>query len=74
MFFFNYLSLSGAEDLVDKQITALEKLMDNLRESPLEDGDEFKKLVYGFKIRSVKGLLEWLDQKARTFARKKDHN
>jgi PadR family transcriptional regulator AphA len=67
MFFFDYLSFPGAKDLVEKQIRVLEELSDQIQRSPTKDEDGFTKLVYGFKARTVEGLLSWLVQEARPF-------
>jgi len=67
MFFFDYLSLSGAKDLVETQIQVLEKLSDKIQRIPNKDENRFMKLVYGFKTRTVESLLSWLVQEARPF-------
>jgi DNA-binding PadR family transcriptional regulator len=68
MFFFDNLSLSGAEDLVEKQIGVLEKkLSDKIQMRLNKNEDRFMKLVYGFKAKTVENLLSWLVQEARPF-------
>lgn len=67
MFFFNYLSLPGAKDLVEKQIQVLEEILGQIQRSPTEGEDGFMNLVYGFKARTLEGLLSWLIQEARPF-------
>jgi len=67
MFFFDYLSLPGAKDLVETEIRVLEKLLDKIKERPSKDESGFMKLVYGFKARNVESLLSWLVQEARPF-------
>lgn len=67
MFFFDSLSLPGAEDLVNTQIRVLQKLLDKIQRRPDKDESGFMKLVYGFKARNVESLLSWLRQEARPF-------
>jgi DNA-binding PadR family transcriptional regulator len=71
MFFFDYLSLSGAGDLIEKQIRILEQLADKIRTRRNSHEEGFMNLVYGFKTRTVEGLLSWLIQEAQPFAAKK---
>ncbi|MBN1847854.1 MAG: PadR family transcriptional regulator [Deltaproteobacteria bacterium] len=72
MFFFDFLSLSGAGDLVEKQIRILEKLAEKIRTRVNNiDKKGFMNLVYGYKLRTVESLLLWLIQEAKPFAVKK---
>lgn len=71
MFFFDYLSLSGADDLVDKQVIVLQSISDGLKINPKKQVNRYKKLVYGFKMQTIECLLTWLDREARPFACKK---
>lgn len=68
MFFFDHLSLPGAKDLVEEQIRVLERLSEKIRGKTGEGETRFIKLVYGFKVRTVEGLLSWLVHEARPFA------
>jgi PadR family transcriptional regulator AphA len=71
MFFFDYLSLSGAKDLVEKQIRVLEELLDKIQGRNHKDESGFMNLVHGFKARTVECLLSWLVQEARPFVEQK---
>jgi len=71
MFFFDYLLLPGAKDLVETQIRVLEKLLDKVQRKPNKEETGFMKLVYAFKARNVESLLSWLVQEARPFVEEK---
>ena len=71
MFFFDHLSLPGAEDLVERQIRVLEKLSERIRKRTDKDERGFMNLVYRFKARNVECLVSWLTEEARPFAEKK---
>jgi DNA-binding PadR family transcriptional regulator len=71
MFFFDHLSMPGAEDLVEKQILVFEGLLEKIRNSRNKNDDGFIKLVYGFKIRNIECLVSWLVQEARPYVERK---
>jgi PadR family transcriptional regulator, regulatory protein AphA len=68
MYFFDYLSLPGAPNLVEAQIRVLENLLERLQSRSDHDEGGFMKLVHSFKARNVECLLSWLLQDARPFA------
>jgi PadR family transcriptional regulator AphA len=67
LFFFHHLSLAGADGLVEAQTGVLENLKLTLQEKRKNEADRFMKLVYGFKVRTVVGMLSWLLRDARSF-------
>jgi PadR family transcriptional regulator, regulatory protein AphA len=70
MFFFDFLSLPGAQDLLEKQIRVLEERLDKIRKRSVKQRTGFSKLLYGFKARNVESLLSWLAEEARPFVEK----
>jgi DNA-binding PadR family transcriptional regulator len=71
MFFFDHLSLSGANGLVAKQIRVLEDLLAKIQGKTHKDEDRFMELAYGFKASNVACLISWLKQEALPFAEHK---
>ncbi len=68
LFFFQKLSLKGSQGLVQEQIRILERVREQLISSRHEENDAYKKLVFGFRIATLNGWLEWLEKEAAPFA------
>jgi DNA-binding PadR family transcriptional regulator len=67
LYFFHYLDIQGGKDLVNSQIALLEQFQAILRKKKLAEGDDYKRLVYGFRISTLKGWLDWLKKEAALF-------
>ena len=67
LFFFHNLSLEGGADLIDAQVEILEQLKNRLQERGKTEQDPFNRLVYGYKLDTVKNLIRWLSLQAVSF-------
>lgn len=68
LFFLYHVPLPMAPVLIiDTQIRQLQKARDALKKRAAAEQDLFKRLVYGFKIESIKGNLRWIQKQARPF-------
>lgn len=67
LFFFHHLDIQGGSALVNAQIALLEQFKEILRKKKLAEGDDYKRLVYGFRISTLKGWLDWLKTEAALF-------
>ena len=67
LYFFHYLDIQGGSDLVNSQIALLKQFQSILRKKKLAEGDDYKRLVYGFRISTLKGWLDWLKKEAALF-------
>ena len=67
IFFFNYLSLEGGDELIKAQIEILEQIGGKIKQKQQNEKDNFKELVLGFKIATVDAWAEWLVREARPF-------
>jgi DNA-binding PadR family transcriptional regulator len=74
LFFFYHLTLSGADDLLDGQIRAVEQLKRKVHEREKMEDDVFMTLVYGFKNHTIESLLTWLRQDVQTFVKEGIHD
>jgi Phosphoribosyltransferase len=64
--------LSGAKDLVEKQIRVLEEVLEKIQKRSHKGENRFMKLVYGFKAGKVACLISWLMQEALPFVERKE--
>ena len=60
IFFFEHLSLEGAEALIEGQIKRLERLRDRLVKTKKEENRSYERLVLGFRLATVEAWLGWL--------------
>ena len=67
LFFFNYLSLEGGNELIKAQIEILEQIGRKIKQKQQDEKGSFNKLVLGFKIATVDAWIEWLVREARPF-------
>ena len=67
LYFFHHLDIPGGMDLVNSQIDLLEQFQGILRKKKETEGDHYKRLVYGFRISTLKGWLDWLKKEAALF-------
>ena len=68
LFFFQSLSLKGAEELIEAQVQILERTRKMILKRQETTKDSYKKLVFGFKLATVDTWLQWLLNQARPFA------
>jgi PadR family transcriptional regulator AphA len=69
LFFFRNLGLQGGNALVDAQIALLEQVKEGLTAKRRAEKDEYKRLVYGFRISTLTGWLNWLKKEAVSFVK-----
>ena len=69
LFFFQKLSLEGSPSLVQGQIKILEPVGERLIALREEETDPYKRMVFGFRIATLRGWLEWLEKEAMPFAK-----
>jgi len=67
LFFFKELNLEGGSGLVAIQIGVLEKTKQGLMAKKRVEKDPYKRLVYGFRIATLKAWLAWLKKEAEPF-------
>ncbi len=67
LYFFHHLGIQGGSALVNSQITLLEQFEEILRKKKLAEGDDYRRLVYGFRISTLEGWLDWLKKEAAFF-------
>jgi len=67
LYFFQDLGLQGGSQLVKSQIDILERLQKRLRDRKQAEKDDYNRLVYGFRISTLKGWLNWLKKDAMMF-------
>lgn len=67
LYFFHHLGIQGGSALVNSQIALLEQFQKILREKKGAEGDVYKRLVYGFRISTLEGWLDWLKNEAALF-------
>ena len=70
LFFFHFLALKGSLELIDSQIQVMENLKAQMESREKNDPDRFNRLIYGFKIKNINNLLEWLKEQGRPFMEK----
>jgi len=69
LYFFRHLGLQGGSELVNSQIAVLERFQKRLTEQKQAEEDDYNRLVYGFRISTLKGWLDWLKKEAVFFLR-----
>jgi PadR family transcriptional regulator AphA len=69
LFFFRNLGLQGGNALVDAQIALLEQVKEGLTAKRRAERDEYNRLVYGFRISTLTGWLNWLKEDAVSFVK-----
>jgi len=67
LFFFHNLSVKGGEDLIKIEIESLEGLKKKFKKGRDKENDAFKKIVFGIKIITIEGWLQWLKKQATPF-------
>lgn len=74
LFFFHHLDLPGGTDLVRAQIAVLEQAKKGLRAHLRAEEDDYKRLVYGFRLSTLGGWLNWLKKEAFLFVKRGDES
>ena len=69
LYFFHALGHPGGDALVKNQIGLLKQIKEDLRQKRQSEEDEYQRLVYGFRIATLAGWLEWLKTDASSFAK-----
>ena len=69
LFFFRNLGLQGGNALVDAQIALLAQVKQGLTAKRRAERDDYNRLVYGFKISTLTGWLNWLKEEAVSFVK-----
>jgi len=67
LFFFHHLGLQGGDILVDAQIALLKQVKEGLMAKRRAETDEYKRLVYGFRISTLTAWLNWLKDEVILF-------
>ncbi len=67
LYFFQHLGLGGGNELLNSQVAILARLEKRLIQKKKAEKDHYRRLVYGFKIATLKGWLEWLKKEAALF-------
>ena len=67
LYFFHHLGLPGGGQLVSSQIAILEGLRKRLADRKQAEKDDYKRLVYSFRISTLKGWLDWLKLEAAAY-------
>jgi PadR family transcriptional regulator AphA len=67
LFFFRNLGLQRGDALVEAQIALLEQVKEGLTTKRRAEKDDYKRLVYGFRISTLTGWLNWLKKEAVLF-------
>ena len=67
IYFFYQLGLPGGNALITTQIEILKRLQKRLLKKKQAEKDRYSRLVYGFRISTLKGWLEWLETEAVLF-------
>lgn len=67
LYFYHHLDIQGGSELVMSQIAFLGRFQDILMEKKHVEEDDYKRLVYGFRISTIKGWLDWLKKEAILF-------
>lgn len=67
LFFFRNLGLQGGKALVEAQIGLLEQVKEGFRAKKRAEKDDYNRLVYGFRISTLTGWLNWLKEDAISF-------
>ena len=70
LYFFHTLGHPEGDALVNTEIVLLEEIKENLHRKRQSEEDEYKRLVYGFRISTLAGWLEWLKTDASAFAKR----
>jgi len=69
LFFFRNLGLEGGDALVSAQIALLKQVKEGLMAKRRTERDDYKRLVYGFRVSTLAGWLNWLKREAISFVR-----
>ena len=74
LFFFNWLSLNGGDNLIEAQIKVLKQIGEKISQKQSREKDPYNKLVLGFKIATLEAWIKWLIKQASPFINEvKDH-
>ena len=69
LFFFHNLDLPGGNALVDAQIALLKQVEEGLTAKRRSEKNDYNRLVYGFRISTLTGWLDWLKKEAILFVK-----
>jgi len=73
LFFFHHLSLCGAVQLIDDQVEVLKQIIKDLQQRKKAETNSFTKLIFGYKLKTVQGALNWLQREATPFMRSQEN-
>jgi PadR family transcriptional regulator, regulatory protein AphA len=69
LFFIKELGLEGGSTVVAAQIAVLEEIKRGLTTKKRAEKDLYRRLVYGFRIATMKAWIAWLKEEAAPFVR-----
>lgn len=69
LFFFHNLGLQGGNALVEAQIALMEQVKLKLMTQKQAERNDYKRLVFGFRISTLTGWLTWLKEEAIIFVK-----
>lgn len=67
LFFFNWLSLKGGDNLIEAQIKILKQIGEKISQKQSREKDPYNKLLLGFKKATLEAWIEWLIKQASPF-------
>ncbi|MBW2128399.1 MAG: PadR family transcriptional regulator [Deltaproteobacteria bacterium] len=67
LFFIRKCSREKGNELLDAQIRVLESIRDKLLRSRERETDPFSRLVWGFRLETIRAWMTWLEQEAVDF-------
>ena len=70
LFFFHNLDLQGGDVLVDAQIDLLGQVKKGLTSRLRTEKNDYNRIVYGFKISTLTGWINWLKREAILFVKR----
>ena len=70
LFFFNWLSLNGGDNLIEAQIKVLKQIGEKISQKQSREKGPYNKLVLGFKIATLEAWITWLIKHARPFMKR----
>jgi len=73
LFFFHHLSLDGAVQLIDDQVEVLKQIIKHVQQRKKREPNSFTRLIFGYKLQTVHGALNWLQREAIPFMRSQEN-
>jgi PadR family transcriptional regulator, regulatory protein AphA len=69
LFFIKQLGLAGGASLVEAQMAILEQIQEGLVAKGRSETDAYRRLVYSFRISTLRAWLNWLKEEALVFVK-----